>query len=249
MALERAFSAAARILFGREIGALPEFGEYLIEMLDPPTVGKSSISGKAVHLSREHYCGRAKFADALEIAGKEGKIGAAEAMDLDSLLAAIGEEFHYCGNKNLGLCDSVVESDMCSDSSGILSSQNVIASKNVAYCNGVRESESVFGGTLHGEVSFAMRCGSLFYSKRCFEAYLSSSCTDLFFCFNCRNCSDCLFCFNQAGKRNCVGNVELPREEYLGVKKSVLGFVAGELAEKKAFPSLFGLVRTGDGHA
>ena len=238
MDLNENFKATCRTLFLDEIGELASFKPYLLGMVDPPMEAKSSLSGKAVHLSRQCYAKGARFIDISEVGA--GAIGINDIKDIDSLRASLGEKFAYCGNKNLGNSLDVFESDMCQDSMHVLSSQNVIESKYVAYSNGVRQSEAVFGCMLGGEVGFAIHSQVFFYSKRCFDSYLCVNSTDLYSCFNCKNCADCMFCFNQAVARNAIGNIQLPKEKYLEMKKKLVAEIAAELKAKKRFKPVIG---------
>lgn len=241
MSLEKSFASTSKILFGKEIGALSEFALYLFELVEKPFKAKSFLSGKDVYLSRQHYSARAKFAGIGEIARKTAELSINEMKDIDSLQGALSEKFFYCGNKNLGTSIGITESDACNDSIDVLHSQNVISSKAVAYSNGVRQSEAVFGCQLGGEVAFSMRCQIFFYSKRCFETYVSERCSDSYFSFDLRNCSECMFSFNQTGKRHCIGNMELPKEKYMALKKKLVSEIAEGLAKDKKYPSLFEL--------
>ncbi|MCX6777650.1 MAG: hypothetical protein NT157_02085 [Candidatus Micrarchaeota archaeon] len=245
MELENAFVTTSRILFGKEIGRLAEFGDYLNGMVDQPSRAKSSISGNPVYLSRPYYDEGARFASLEELQNAKFGLNINEMKDINTLLEALGEKMHYCGSKNLGISMNVEQSDACNDGVDILSSYNVIASNRVAYSNGVRESENVFGCQLGGEIGFSMRSQVIFFSHRCFETYLSKSCNDMYFSFNCRGCTDGIFCFNQASKHCMIGNVQLPREKYFALKKKLLSEVAEELSRKKRFPSIFEIAEKG----
>ena len=78
-----------------------------------------------------------------------------------------------------------------------------------------------------------------FYSRRCFDSYLCVKSSDLYSCFNCKNTTDAMFCFNQNSARCAIGNMQLPKEEYLELKKKLLAEIAAELAAKKKYPSIF----------
>lgn len=249
MDMDGAFKSTCRVLFGKEIGALSGYGKYLAELVDPPMKASSSFSGNPVFLSRPHYCRGAKFIDVSEIGDAKGALSINDIKDADSALYALSEKFAYCGNKNLGSSVEVSDSDMCNDCLGVLSSQNVVASKYVAYSNGVRESECVFGCMLGGEVGFSLRSQIFFFSKRCFDAYLCFHSTDVYSSFNCRNCQDIVFSFNQNSKRNMIGNLELPKEKYLELKKKLVSEIAGELVAKGKFPTVFELADGGAKHA
>ncbi len=245
MDMDGSFATTCRILFGTEIGNLSEFRPYLMEIVEKPFKAKSFLSGKDVYLARQHYSAAASFADITEMHGEKMELDINDLKDIDSLRNALSEKFCYCGNKNLGTSIGIEESDACNDSMWVLHSQNVISSKGVAYSNGVRESEAVFGCQLGGEVAFSMRSQIFFYSKRCFETYVSERCSDSYFCFDLRNCSECMFSFNQTGNRHCIGNVELLKEEYFSLKKKLVSEIAEGLTKSKKYPSLFELVTGG----
>ena len=67
------------------------------------------------------------------------------------------------------------------------------------------------------------------------RVYMSSDC---YYSANCENCSDCMFSFNLRNKRHTVGNVQLPREKYLGLKKKLVGEILGELLPRKRVISI-----------
>jgi hypothetical protein len=241
MKLEESFKSACRVLFGQEIGGLDDFKPYLLEGVDQPRLAKSALSGKSVHLSRPYYSPSARFIDVAEAASPQGAgaLSVNDIKDMDSCLAALSEKMAYCGNKNLGRNAEVHESDMCNDSIHVHSSQNVIESKYVAYCNGIRKSENTYGCQLGGEVGFSIHSQVFFYTKRCFDSYLCMKSSDLYSCFNCKNSFDAMFCFNQNSVRNAIGNLQLPKERYLELKKKLLAEIAAELSAKKRFPSVF----------
>ena len=248
MDINSSFKSTCRVLFGSEIGGLEEFASYLSGMVDAPLRAKSSASGKMVYLSQPFYCRSARFLDVLELPLPSPAVSINDIKDVDSLLSAVSEKFAYCGSKNLGRSLNIRQSDMCNDSLEVLSSQNVMSSKNVAYCNGIRQSECTFGCQLGGEVGFSIHSQVFFYSARCFDAYLAFHCTDIYCSFNCSNCTDAMFCFNQKSKRHAIGNAELTREKYLALKGKLLGEIAGVLKSKKSFPTVFELTDGGGAH-
>ncbi|MFH1285352.1 MAG: hypothetical protein ABIH99_02095 [Candidatus Micrarchaeota archaeon] len=239
MKVDEQFKATCRVLFGEELGKLNDFKPYLLDMVDPPLCIKSIISKKNVYLSRPYYCKGAKFRGLGETDEKHESLTINEVKDIDSVLSALAEKFHYCGNKNLGTSVDVLESDMCNDSMSVLASQNIMSSKYVAYSNGIRESECIFGCMLGGEVKFSMHSHVFFYSTRCFDSYICVRSSDMYGCFNCQSCSDNMFTLNQKSKRNCIGNLELSKEKYLEIKKKIVAEIADELKRKKRFPSIF----------
>ena len=62
----------------------------------------------------------------------------------------------------------------------------------------------------------------------------SNSCTDCYFCHNCENVHESMFCFNAKNLCHAIGNRELPKEEYLRIKKLMLAEMAGKLLKNKS---------------
>ena len=225
MKLDDSFKSTCRVLFGQEVGGLEEFKPYLLEMVDQPTLVKSAISGKTVHLSRPYYSKSARFIDVEEAAAPAGAgaLSINDIKDVDSALGALSEKMAYCGNKNLGRNAEVSASDMCNDSIWVQSSQNVMESKYVAYCNGIRKSEYTYGCQLGGEVGNSIHSQVFFYSKRCFDAYLCVKSSDLYSCFNCKNCSDAMFSFNQNSVRCAIGESAASKGKVPGAQEEAAG--------------------------
>lgn len=239
--LNERFRATMRVLFGKEIGELPEYREYLLSEVHKPLTRKSHVSGKEVFFSREHYAEKARFADLAEIAADPREVDINDVKDLESLLRALNENLVYCGNNNIGMSMHVEKSDVCADSVFILNSHQLMSSKYVAYSHGIRAGENIFGSMWCGNNSFLVRCQGLFNCARGFESYLCVNARSTCFSFNCRNCSEMLFSFNQVSKKNAIGNLELAPEKYMALKQKLMGEVADALARKKQYPNLFEL--------
>ena len=58
-------------------------------------------------------------------------------------------------------------------------------------------------------------------------------CSDCLFCHNCENVHESMFCFNAKNLKNAIGNVQLAPEEYMRIKKLVLGEIARKLESDK----------------
>jgi hypothetical protein len=68
---------------------------------------------------------------------------------------------------------------------------------------------------------------------RCFEVEGCNSCADAYFCHNCEGLSECMFCFNVKSKRYAIGNVEVGKEKYVQIKKTLLEQISGRLQKDK----------------
>lgn len=241
--LNSAWKQTSRVLLGTEAGELADFEEYLMEMVPAPSCRKSSISGKEVHLSRPHYCKGAGFARNEELPyNSPFTLSINEIKDLDTLAAALGPQVKYVGDKNLGVCANLEKADSCTDCINILNCHQVLNSENVSHSYSIRKAKYVFGCNWLGDARFMVRTHGTFKSTRCFEAYLGMSSSDLYFSFNCRSCSELLFSFNQVSRRYMIGNLELPKDKYLALKKKLLGEASSALSTHRRHPSLFELM-------
>lgn len=90
---------------------------------------------------------------------------------------------------------------------------------------------------------FCINCYDVVKAKRCFEVDSSSNCGDCYYCHNIEGCEECILCFNVKGMRYAVLNQQLPKEEYLRIKRMLLDYLNRELdAKKKVARSIFRLV-------
>ncbi|MEW6529128.1 MAG: hypothetical protein AB1391_04515 [Candidatus Micrarchaeota archaeon] len=115
----------------------------------------------------------------------------------------------------------------------MLSSSFFHQSKNVAYSFWPKYAEHVFGTYMVFYSEYCINCYKSTKLKRCFEVDNSYNCSDCYFCYNCENLSDCMFCFNTKSKRYAIGNVEIGREQYMRIKKIVLGEITTKLENDK----------------
>ncbi|MBI5061007.1 MAG: hypothetical protein HZB67_01715 [Candidatus Aenigmarchaeota archaeon] len=236
--INSAFETTSRILFGESVGQLTDFDAYLKEGL----VGKqtkSHFSGKQLMVLSDQYPENVRFFDysteLCKVSGLSKSLNINEIKDIDSLFGAVKERLYYTGNKVLGESNYVENSDNVFDGAFVYHSTLIRKGKFVYACYLMNEPEFCFGSASSGQSQYIMRC---FYNntlKRCFECCTSVGSSDLYFCYNLIGCNDCMFTFNLRNKRNMVGNVQLDREQYTGLKKKLLAEVAAGLKAKKRF--------------
>lgn len=233
-AVDEAFRKLCSILFGSEVGGLKEFGPYLKEAMLPYAIAKSSASGREVYLSNPYYPKGGRFASSDELgAVKQPPVSINDIKDADSLFRAANEQFVYCGNKVFGrnVNTSLVDNSVnCID---VYYSHNVRNVKKAAYVSCVRESEYVFGIPAFPKINYSIRCLEGINVNRMFETYYSNHCSDMYYSFNCYNCSDVIFGFNLRGRRHVIGNVQLPQEKYLSLKRKLTGEMAQLLKKNR----------------
>lgn len=234
MDVEQAFQATAKVIFGEEIGSLRDFAPYLEEMMFPYQMKRSSVSGKPVMVSNHFYPEEGRFISQDEIPlVKFPPLDINEIKDIDSLFAAASERAVFCGNKLFGRNTDVADVDNCADSSSIFHGHSLYNVKCGAYVSTLREAEYVFGVCGFPQTQFGMRMCDGVGANRCFEAYYGTNLADMYYAFNCVGCSNCIFAFNLRSKRNVIGNLELPKDEFLRLRKKLVSEMAGELRSKK----------------
>ena len=239
MDLEQSFASTCKVLFGEEIGKLSDFEGYLGEMMTGYSRKKSFVSGKDVLISLPYYPESARYISQDEMGElKFPPLNVNEIKDIDSLFSAVQERVAYCGNKLFGRNIEVSDVDNCIDCTHVSHAHNVREVKYGAYLSYLRESEYVFGVWGFPGSRMSIRVAEGTGSTRCFESYYSSDISDLYYSINCIGCTDGIFAFNLRSKRNVIGNLELPKDEYSELKKKLLSEISDELRKKKRLFSL-----------
>ncbi|MCX6769622.1 MAG: hypothetical protein NT051_02995 [Candidatus Micrarchaeota archaeon] len=242
--LNRRFKGACKILLREEIGEVWEFDEWLEGMIEKNRIEKSCVSGKDVVLGIKEYAKNAKFVsfdeiDYGKICGKEG-LGGIKSMD--GLISALSGRFMYAGNLVIGKSSHVEKSANISDSHFVYDSALYGDCKYLHKSTLGRLNEDLFGSHGCGESQFCIRCTQTYRDKRCFEAWMTQNCSDVYYSFNLDFCSECMFCFNLRSKKHCIGNLQLEPAEYFKVKERLLGEMAGMLKKGKKLPSLLDIL-------
>ncbi|MCL6089240.1 MAG: hypothetical protein M1530_03730 [Candidatus Marsarchaeota archaeon] len=235
MDINDAWKSTCKTIFGREIGGLEKYEDYLHEAVFGMEA-VSAFSKKSVMLASDAYAPGSRFFDyqteqlKAESLSQPFDINAAK--DIDSLAGQIHERLVYAGNKVLGKCENVVHSDAVFDSINVLDSSYVARSKNAAHCFWVRDSENAFGCASFGFGANVIRS---YYDKnisRTFEVVVCEYLSDSMFCYNTFNCSDLLFCFNLRNQHHRIANIQLDKDRYNRLKAGLAEQISGELERK-----------------
>jgi hypothetical protein len=229
--LNKSWKSTCKIVLGREIGGLDEYSKWLQDYHAPVGRRKSTLSGEEVTLSNDHYC-NSKF---LSFGEKQPEpLSINEIKDIDSLAQAISERWFYSGNKVLGNSSDVQSSDAITSSQNLLYSINIQYSSYLYRCFIGRETKYAFGCNYLGKSSFIIHSTFVFKASRAFESHWIIDSSDAYFSSNCSGCRDTVFCFNLKNAHNSIGNLQLPRDKYLSLKKKIMD-EATELLEKNKF--------------
>jgi len=234
--LQKRWDSTCKVLFGSEVGALPEFGEWLMDMGEHLAHRKSSVSGKEVTYAITGYDEASRWIGFDEIdftqKGKPVKLEGVESVD--ALVALLKGRFCYAGSAVLGNSKFVEKSSGITDCFYMRETGKITECKYAAYSILGRLGEDCFGINGIGESAMCVKCCETFRLRRCFELWQSRSCSDCYYSHNLDDCQDCMFCFNAKNLKYAVGNVEVGRERFMALKAMVLEGIARELEGKKA---------------
>ena len=242
--LEQSWASTCRILFGTELGPLLDYHGWLAELVDPVTIRRSSLTGREVIYSTPDYSKKAKCVglDEIDLNKKFPPLGINQLKDIDSIVQAIQDRVYYAGNIVLGNSKHVLSSSNITDCFYILHTTLSSNSKNMAFCTQCMQDDGGFGGNAFSESSYCLKCHEGTRLKRDFELWMSQDSSDCYYSQGLKNCSNCLFSFNLQNKRNAVGNLELPLDQYNKIKTKLMAELVEEARRNKRLPSLLELV-------
>jgi len=245
--LDRKWKSTCRAVLGGEIGGMDSYSGYLSLHLEPSGECQSELSKKKVMFFAQGFRPGAKFISNDEreqydkmLRGK--KLNINKIKDIDSIVAALGENFYYAGNIITGNSREVEDADACSNSSFIYKSYEIYDSKYVAYSDAMNFGECVFGSNWIAETKFAIKTYETHKIARCFETMRIAMCSDCYYSAAVEGCSNCLFSFNQRNRHNLVGNMEFPRAEFEALKSKLLSEIRETLVAKKAVPTIVEII-------
>ncbi|MCX6771280.1 MAG: hypothetical protein NTX79_04450 [Candidatus Micrarchaeota archaeon] len=247
--IENAFSETSKIIFGKPCRGIDKHSGWLKRNTRIFEDGVSCASGKP--LLRPQYSDfllfpKDRLLDLEEaefiserLSLSEGEVSGLSVANAPRALSRIG--YFTCewkSGNNSNNIDCPIELDCIDSYRSIIN----IRCKRCAYGWWPRESEHMFG---FNRTRFSSFCINAFDSnkiQRCFEVSEARNCSDCLYCHNVENVHDSMFCFNAKNLKCAVGNVELPREKYLEIKKRVLAELNEELARTDSISlSIFNL--------
>ncbi|MFH1448756.1 MAG: hypothetical protein ABIG39_07895 [Candidatus Micrarchaeota archaeon] len=238
--LDKRWKSTCRILFGREVGELSEFDEWLSKGRRQTYNTTSSISRKPVSLMFSYYPpdSRKVSLDEVNLEKQFPPLSINEIKDIDSIIEAVRERVEYTGNMHLGNSKFIEESTDIIECFYVYCSAQITYSKYVAHGYCMEYADSVFGSMNHGNCSQSARFANADFLRRCFEVYTAEECSGCYYSHNIYNSRDCMFCFNVRSMSQAIGNLKLSRDKYAAVKAKLVAEMAEELGKEKRLPDL-----------
>ncbi len=237
--IEKAFSSAFRVIFGREPGKLEKYEDWLMTNI-PPIAEITSPFGHNTFLpdDRSFSClskfprdRTVSFYEAMELGKRkldEGSIGS-----LGRIRDGLQDIAFFSAELAEGENSNNIRSPVIHHGSHTYRVYDATYSEYAALGSMSLNSKYTFGCYRVVESEFCIKCYNSLRLSRCFEVDTSSNCLDSMFCHNSEALSDCVFCFNAKGKRHAVGNAELELGKYRAIRSALVGQMADELEGKK----------------
>jgi hypothetical protein len=234
--IEKAFSSTAKLVLGKEHSIASLSGWLSSRPLPRKKLrgaGKQPVVLAASSIGRQ--LAKAKLYPFSEAAvpGAQIKLADGESPSLQEIASRAGAIARFSTEVKEGQNADVADTELAFDSSNVHDLWWSMKSKHSAHSTIVTESEHIFGGYGRNIFSkFCISCDNMTYSSNCFECDSCYKCRDCYFCHNCENVEEGIFCFNAKGLRYAVLNQQLPKEEYLRIKKMLLAYANAELEKK-----------------
>ena len=248
--LNKSWKTTCNVLFGREVGELGLFQDWLSALNPKLAHAPSTITGKDITYFIADYCEGSKRASLDEIwkLKKFPALSINEIKDVDTLVGAIQDRAYYTGDVVLGNSNFIERSSNCKDSHYVLESGAISDSKYVCSSARIKECEYNFGSDGTGVSNFLIRGFECYKLMRCLEAWKSQTSSDCYYVNGVLDSSNCMFCFNVRNKRYAIGNLELPKDKYLSIKQRLVSEMAEQLSKRHSLPSLVEIVGGCRGH-
>ncbi|MFH1471126.1 MAG: hypothetical protein ABIF01_05235 [Candidatus Micrarchaeota archaeon] len=246
-AINEAWKDTCRVVLRGEIGELDGYAGYLTKYLEKRLERKSAISGKSVVVASAPFCKSAKFLSNDEMEEfnsrmRKEKLGINDIKDIDSAVQALGEKLYYGGNIFRGKSTEVYDSDLCLNSSFIYKSSDIYDSKYIGYSCDTRYGNSLFGCSWVGECQYVLKGYEIYQQTRCMDTLRTYIATDCYYVANLEECNGCMFSFNQRTKRNLIGNIALPKDEYARLRDKLIDELRETIMRKKTLPSIVDII-------
>lgn len=236
--IEEAFQTTTKIVLGRTLTNLPDYREWLFQYVGCAIRMKSEVSDKTVYVPNTLFYTSIKknmvtLDESVGLGEKHLTMEEIKKLGITNASEKLKDIKYVTSDVIIGENIDVRESAAYMNAQYCLEGVFYIYSRYDAYCFWPRETEYSFGCFLLFASKFCIKCYNSVSLTRCFEVSDSNSCVDCYFCHNCESLSDCMFCFNVKAKRYAIGNVEVGRERYLGIKQRLINEIAEKIEKDK----------------
>ena len=238
--INHAFAQATTVLFGKSLGPLDTYGEWLGKRVPKLRKLKSCMSGRPLMVP-----GHSAFANVPEGRVAElaflGELGKRSiAFDSGDGIGGISKKLPeiavYITELIQGENADVEESAVYLNLQNACRAIDCFNSKHIAYNFFTDGNDHTFGCAQTFDSNFCIHCYNSRNLNRAFEADACRDCSDIMFCHNCENVRESMFCHNAKNLRHAICNVAVGKEEYARVRDMAVEWNVSELEAKGRLP-------------
>jgi hypothetical protein len=238
--IEKAFAETSGILFGKQLD-MRTLENYLMENVRRVNSMPSCISNRNVYYFDMGYDRALASTGRLIKLDEQDRISAvrdwpagtnADNVSFSKIKELLDTIAFFCPEIEMQ-SSNMIECPSIQNAHDGYRSCRVYFTKYSAFCFWPRDSDHVFGCDSIRDSSFCIKCYNSYKLTRCFEADTSQNCSDSYFIHNCENVHDSMFCSNAKNLRYAIGNAEIGREKFIGIKKLVLGSIVHKLEKDR----------------
>jgi hypothetical protein len=241
--IQSAFDLACRVVLGNPLGPILDYEGWLDRDVGKIMMGASAISKEPVPIAPLDFISvfghNAVTVDEALGLGKKN-IGDASGLRLSNARERLKEIAITASETVLG--DHIGMKDCAcygNKSMHCFRTSCAYRSRFSSNSHWPRDSEYMFGTSIVLMSKFCIKCYNSTALTRCFEVDSCHRCSDSYFCHNCEGLTDCMFCFNAKSLRYAIGNIEVGKEKYMGMKKMLLDGIAERLKKKTLAHSIY----------
>jgi len=238
--VEAAFRSTSRLVLGEELQNVRSYENWLLERaLRVRKVKGAHGSGvnriERIPIIEKIPASRIVNSEEAKQAGeKKISIGAAELPSLSEIKKRASSVAYFCDEFSNGIKENCLQVPMTFTGSNMQKVADCTDSKLSGFASAVVKSEHIFGGGVRMLRSqFCLNCYNCVKTSGCLEVDCSYSTRNSYLCHNCENMQDSLLCFNAKNMQYAVGNTVVGKEQFLRIKKMLLGKIAKDLKEKR----------------
>jgi hypothetical protein len=235
--IDKAFADTTKLLFGKELGPLEDYEDWLTHRIPEGRNLKSATSKKMLYVPGYaifRYIPKGAAADLKAMATlskKQMALGGDE--NLRNIAGKLKEIAVYVTEfvegENLDVTDSTIYMNLCHAYKTV----DCFHTKYAAYSFWSDYGDHTFAVSKSFNCKFSVKCYDSGNIIRSLEVDFSKNCSDVMFCHNCDNVRDSLFCFNTKNLKYAVGNVEIGKEAFMEVKKKFVSYALAKLEKEK----------------
>lgn len=119
----------------------------------------------------------------------------------------------------------VCKSDLVYRSMQVYFSANISDSKNIIFCNGLTDCEWLLASSRSYRCLYSIRCDDSVDVTNSYAVVCSNKISNSFFIQDCANLNDCMFCSHISNRRYCICNMQMEKEEYEMIRKSIVEWI------------------------